>query len=208
MPSLQLHQLRVAAVGKLIGDNFREPINTRDVILACLFHDMGNIIKSDLTVFPEFREPEGLEYWERVKEEYVQKYGADHHMANSAIAREIDLPKRALELIDGVGFSKLPEIAAAGSDEQKACEYADLRVGPYGILPMKERIEEGRRRYLSHGRSAEHGLTALPEQFQEFVAAAASIEGQLFASTNIKPEDITDDAIKDDIETLRDYSLD
>ena len=69
MPTLQLHQLRVAAVARLVCDHLTHPINTRDVILACLFHDMGNIIKSNLNHFPEFCEPEGTAYWEKVKAE-------------------------------------------------------------------------------------------------------------------------------------------
>ena len=69
MPNLQLHQLRVAAVGKLISEHFTVPVNVRDVVLACLFHDMGNILKFDLTQFPEFREPQGILYWEEVKKE-------------------------------------------------------------------------------------------------------------------------------------------
>ena len=47
MPNLQLHQLRVAAVGKLICDNFNPPaggtVNERGVILARLFSHMGKI---------------------------------------------------------------------------------------------------------------------------------------------------------------------
>ena len=57
---------------------------------------MGNIIKSDLTVFPEFREPEGLDYWQNVKDDYVKKYGTDHHAANAIIAREIGLVDRVV----------------------------------------------------------------------------------------------------------------
>src|SRR3989344_8037906 len=152
MPSLQLHQLRVAAVGKLVCDNFTPPaggaINTHDITLACLFHDMGNIIKSELSYFPEFLEPQGLVYWQGVKDEYVKKYGADHHAANSAIARDIRLPENVCTLIDSLGFSKLEEVLKDPSLERKVCEYADLRVGPYGVLPLIERLLEGRRRYL------------------------------------------------------------
>ena len=41
MPGLQLHQLRVAAVGKLICEHLKKPVRTKDVVVACLFHDMG-----------------------------------------------------------------------------------------------------------------------------------------------------------------------
>ena len=112
MPSLQLHQLRVAAVGTLLSSSAKKPVDGHNVILACLFHDMGNIIKSDLKYFPDFCEPEGVAYWEHVKQGYVEKYGSDHHAATVAIVREVGLPPRAVELIEGVGYSKLEAILA------------------------------------------------------------------------------------------------
>src|ERR1700749_4363638 len=87
MSNLQLHQLRVASVAKLICGHFNEPINTRAVLLACLFHDMGNILKSNLTTFPEFLEPQGREYWENVKADFVSRYGTNAHEGNVAISK-------------------------------------------------------------------------------------------------------------------------
>ena len=81
MPNLQEHMLRVAAVASLVCDNFNEPLPKDDIITACLLHDMGNIIKSDLQYFPEFIKPEGLDYWQKVKDEYIEKYSRDEHKA-------------------------------------------------------------------------------------------------------------------------------
>src|SRR3989344_4621725 len=148
MPSLQLHHLRVASVGKLLSGSVKKPVDAHAVILACLFHDMSNIIKSNLKYFPDFCEPEGVAYWEQVKQEYVEKYGSDHHAATVGIVKEVGLPRRAVELIEGVGYSKLETILAGEDLEQKICEYADTRVGPHGVLPLKERLAEGRARYL------------------------------------------------------------
>jgi len=62
MPSLQLHMFRVAGVASVICENFKQPelINQDDIVSACLLHDMGNIIKFNLSLFPQFLEPEGL----------------------------------------------------------------------------------------------------------------------------------------------------
>src|SRR3989338_7998938 len=111
MPSLQMHQLRVAAVGKLICEHFNKPVNKKDVVLACLFHDMGNILKFELAMFPEFTEPEGVDYWESVKDKYRKKYGDDEHSATQEIMREIGLPKGIIDLMEGIGFSKVSEVA-------------------------------------------------------------------------------------------------
>ncbi len=53
MPNLQLHMYRVAAVAKMICDHFQKPINKQEVIITCLLHDIGNIIKFDLFDFPQ-----------------------------------------------------------------------------------------------------------------------------------------------------------
>src|SRR3989344_4139901 len=146
MPSLQLHQLRVASVAKLICGSFTKPVNEKEVVLACLFHDMGNILKFDLTVFPEFVEPEGLKYWQKVQEEYRAKYGSDQHEASLKIARGLGLSDAVLLCIDSVAFSKAERTFAEGSWEQKICEYADTRVSPSGVLSLRDRLEEGRKR--------------------------------------------------------------
>ena len=205
MSSLQLHQLRVAAFGKLICDSATKSLNTRDVILACLFHDMGNIIKSDLSYFSEFLKPEGREYWQGVKDEYVKKYGADPHAANTAVAREIGLPRGAYQLLAGLGFSKLEKILLDASDEQKICEYADLRVGPYGVLPLEERLNEGRARYLKTRNSRPHYDNE--DTFNKLVEAGKKLEEQVMSLTPLSANDITDAAIQNSTEELRSYSV-
>jgi len=204
MPSLQLHQLRVAAVAKLLCEGCTKPINEHDVILACLFHDMGNILKFDLPVFPKFTEPEGLEYWESVKTEYREKYGEDEHTATQTIMSEIGLPRDVIHLMEGVGFSKVDRVATADSFEQKVVQYSDLRVGPHHILSLEERIDEGRKRYLGSGRSV-----GAPDstRFRVLIESAREIEQQIFANTSIKPEDINDAAIAPLIEKLREHPV-
>ena len=73
MPSLAMHQMRVAAVAKFISNSLLKPFDANNVIEAALFHDMGNVIKADLSLFPEFLEPKGYEYWKNVKREFIEK---------------------------------------------------------------------------------------------------------------------------------------
>ncbi len=94
MPSLAAHQFRVAGVAWAIMDATDEsalpsPLRRNEVISACLLHDMGNILKFDLSYFPEFLEPEGLSYWKVVKADFRAKYGMDEHAATLQIAKEI-----------------------------------------------------------------------------------------------------------------------
>ena len=204
MPNLQLHQLRVAAVAKLICDNFNGPLNANDVIAACLFHDMGNIIKSDLVQFPEFLEPQGRAYWENVKADFVAKYGDNAHDGNIAIAHELELPPQVAGYIDGISFSNIKIIAAGDSFEQKICEYADTRVGPYGILPMQARLGEARARYVA-ARSGKPYYTQ--DGFDELLAHAGEIESQIFQKASMTPEDVSDATVAPLLTELSDYPV-
>ena len=205
LPSLDTHQLRVAAVAKTICDSFKAPVNVKNVILTCLFHDMGNIIKSNFDHFPDFfASAEERAYWETVKLEYIQKYGPSEHHASLAIAEELGLPEEVCHYIAGIGFSNLKTTSAGVSFEEKICEYADLRVGPYGVLSLIDRIADIHRRYAGRNRSV------VPEdegQFEELRQAALDMQGQIFAETSIRPEDITDASITPLIEELRNYQV-
>ncbi len=205
MPNLQLHQLRVASVAKMVSGAFSVPIDIKNIVVTCLFHDMGNIIKSDFDHFPDsFRGPQSREYWEAVKREYIEKYGTNTHEANLAIARELGLSEDIWHLMDDISFSKLENTRDNGSFEQKISEYADLRVGPHGVLSLDDRIADIKRRY-----AGTIGVETPDDdvRFNELVAAAHTIELQIFEKTNIQPEDINDESIAPVIEELRDYLI-
>ena len=209
MPNLQLHQLRVAAVAKLICDNFKKPINERNVILACLFHDMGNIIKSDFAAFPDFWEPQGIAYWEDVKNTFIQKYGASTHQANVAIATEIGLPAGVIALIDGIAYSKMASILESSSYELKICEYADTRVGPRGVLSQRDRMLEGKWRHDKRKEQEEEKIEPyyVDSGFENLLHLAHGIEEQLFTEATIRSEDINDTSVAPLIEILGEYPI-
>lgn len=144
-PQLQLHQLRVAAVGKIVSDALSA--DTRTVVLACLLHDMGNIIKFRLDRFPEFLEPEGHAYWKEVQDDYKKKYGTDEHVATLMICDELGVSDRVLTCIRAVGMTKVHSNLSEGTREECITNYADLRVGPRGLVSIVERIADGKARY-------------------------------------------------------------
>ena len=197
MPSLQLHQLRVGAVAKIITESFDGPLDKDAVVVACVFHDMGNIIKSDLERFPDFLEPEGLEYWEGVKKEFVKKYGVDDHAATEKIAEELGLAPGVMFCLTNIGVSKATETERGDSFERKVCNYADMRVGPYGVLLLAERIADLRKRYAAK----QHVIAT--DAFEECVRSLVSMKRQIFSKARITPEQINDEEIKNIIEELR-----
>lgn len=89
-PKLQMHQYRVAGVALGIAESISvAKVDTENIVRACLLHDMGNIIKFNMSLFPEFFEPEGIDFWRKVKRSFIKKYGPDEHVATMEIAREI-----------------------------------------------------------------------------------------------------------------------
>lgn len=203
MPALQLHQLRVAAVAKTLCENVTRDVDAHAVILASLFHDMGNIIKSDLSLFPDLVEPEGIAHWQLVKDEFIKNYGTDEHEAIATIAEEINLPVRVRILIENLGFSELERTRDEESFEQKIVEYADLRVGPHGVLSMEARIHEASVRYINK----HPDMPKLTEEFERLVGAAYNIERQVFSEADIAPGDITEQMVSPMFPALRQYEV-
>lgn len=188
MPNLQQHQYRVAGVAAVICAEYPSSVDRDAVITACLLHDMGNIIKFDLSYFPQFVEKEGIEYWQKVKDEFTQQYGKNPHHATLEIAKKIGVSERVCELIDTVLFNRAKKNWESSDFSQKICAYADMRVAPYGVVSLAERLEDGRKRYQQMGKS----------QTFSFVMGSylKKVEEQLFKDTQLTPDEITDDKVE------------
>jgi hypothetical protein len=205
MPNLALHQLRVASVVKMILENLENTIilDKNKIITAALLHDMGNIIKFKLEVFPEFVKPLGLEYWQNIQNEYFAKYGYNEHKATSIIAKEIGVSEEIIKLLEEFGDHGEFCNQALESDEfeKKIVNYADVRVGPYGILSYHERMSDVKRRY------ANTKFLDTKESFETLFDCGREIENQIFANCKIKPEDINDEAIAPILEELKGFMV-
>ena len=201
MPNLAMHQLRVAAVAMRICDSLDIEISKDEIIKACLFHDMGNIIKFDLDHFPEWNNPEGTEYWQGIKNDYISKYGNNEHKASLQIAKELGLSSNIIGLIDCVDSSSIEIIRKEDNFAKKICIYSDNRVTPHGIVSTEERSLEAKERYKDHP----HAFDEESRQF--FNENLNLIEEQIFSHSNIKPEDIDDLSIEKCLLELQDFSI-
>lgn len=205
-PWLQLHQLRVAAVGSILAD-VHPKANKRIVILTSLFHDMGNILKFDLSPDGPLAPLMGdtVAHWQEVKGDFARLYGPDEHVATIAIARELRLSPEIVALMQGISFSKMEQIRTEGPLELQICEYADMRVGPYGILPLQERVADLKAR--SQRRWAEGYAKDMEEKFDRSAQLLNEIEAELFAGIPLKPDGITDASASSVIEELKKYEI-
>lgn len=199
---LQLHMLRVAAVAQQICTHFQRPVDDKAVVAASLLHDMGNILKFDLERFPEFLQPKGLAYWQQVKQDCAKKYGPDEHQATLQIARELGVSERVLELIDAVGFNKAEQNWASTDSGIKICAYADMRVSPFGVVSLEERLRDLEDRY-----SAKHTSQADAQRRAYFGSKLREIETQIFSHCSLFPHQITDSTVNDTIEALKRFEI-
>jgi len=205
MPTLQEHMLRVAAVASLICDSIDVPVDRKSIISACLLHDMGNIIKFRMGVLPEFYEPEGLEYWQEVKNEFSKKYGENEHEATLKIIKEgLGLPERITNLVDQVRFGFTCKHRDGDDFNMKIVHYADGRVDPHGVVSYEERMNEGKKRYKGH--KSTFGAMEEGER-EKLVQCGKEIERQIFAQCKIKPEDINDEAVAPIISELKNFMV-
>jgi hypothetical protein len=78
-------------------------------------------------------------------------------------------------------------------------EYCDLRVGPHGVLTMQARIDEGTARYRDRHSEAPRAQ----ESYESLVAAAYTLEQQVFAQASIAPADLTEDSARIHFDALR-----
>lgn len=198
MPNLQIHQLRVAGVALAIIRNLTVPVDEKAILNACLFHDMGNIIKFDLSYFPEFVQPEGLEYWEKVKQDFIEKYGNEEHHATLLICQELGFSKKDLELLNAVGFSRALDTFKSGSIEKMICCYADQRVGPHGVISLDQRFADGAKRYENKPERSR-----MSDQRYALAQALKDMEAEIFKQAKIKPEEVNDEVVNDLIEFLK-----
>ena len=201
-PNLQLHQLRVAQVAKLICDNFEEQVDTQSIVAACLLHDMGNILKFNFDVFPEFTQPEGKDYWETVKQEFKEKYGNDEHHATLEIAKDLHIEDHILELIDAIGFPNADKNVAQDNFGKKICGYSDMRVAPKGINSLLDRLSDARKRYVDipNAKWTIESFLYHQNHWQE-------IEKQIFAKCRITPSYISEETVNPQIKDLKNFEI-
>lgn len=191
--NLKTHQIRAASVGAYLCDTWKkEGMVDKDLVIkALLTHDMGNIVKYDLSN-PEFLTPEEkeqIDYWYKQQKIFTEKYN-DEHTATQEIVKELGLGDDVLNLQDSAGSSKLQKALHSQNWNLKIVSYSDLRCAPYGIVSINERFDDIIARYKNrnHALSDENRVENLRKLCLE-------LEQQLMEQVTIRPDDITDAVI-------------
>lgn len=189
MPNLQEHMLRVTGVAVIIADNFKVKTDKNIIISTGLLHDLGNMAKIKIENFPEFAEPLGAAYWEKILNKFKQKYGNDDYTATYTILKELAVHQNIYDNIKALEFAKSPETAEGNNLELKICLYSDARVSPHGVVSLPTRLGEVKDRYMKNKGVSE-------ERFYQISASLYNIEKQIFGNCKIKPEDISEEIVK------------
>jgi hypothetical protein len=194
--NLQEHMLRAAAVGKIICDHWDgSAINKEDIIAVLLIHDLGNIVKMDFNDETGLKligdEIKRIDYWKKIKQETIKKYGSDDHIVSEIIAEELGINERLRFILKNKVFNNNENTAKSNDWEIKIAAYADQRIGPFGVLSLEERFRDLKQRYYQK----ENNNVNNPK-IDIFIKCAFEIEKQILSNTNLKPEDIDDRSIK------------
>jgi len=171
--NLKQHMLRVAAVGLVTAEGIGPAFINRDLVVkTLLLHDMGNLLKMDFSRLDLLsqRDRERVAEIQTIQGDWKKKYGKDADDATLAILEEIGVDKSIIELCETSHGEFLQEILESGSMEQKTCFYADMRIGPFGLLDVDERFEDLGKRYPDQKDMMERYCTltlALEDQLQQ-----------------------------------------
>jgi len=196
-PWLADHQLTVAGVAGAICTETGSA-DAEDIITACLLHDMGNIIKFNFDKSIRGAETTDVEHWKAVQQRFIATYGTDVHAATLTIIDDISVSPRVREILDAVGFGHSVETLASGDVSKMIAAYSDMRVAPYGVVSLEERLADLTVRY---------GSSPDRTQFEE---AFRSMEKRIFSGTGSTPNSVTQTgvderkrALKDAVELLK-----
>jgi len=198
---LREHMLRVGAVAKTICDNKDGTLDSEDIISAALLHDLGNILKFqfDREDMVELMQPEGAEYWQKKQAEVELEYGSEEDVATVMMLQKINVSPETIKVIDSAHLSELDKIVANNNLSGQVMLYCDMRVGPGAVMTLTERMQDMRDRYVTH--------RFTHEEMDEMVEKMKTIEENIFARCQIKPEEITEGSTASLQQALLDWEV-
>jgi putative nucleotidyltransferase with HDIG domain len=142
--NLQDHMLRVASLAKILLDHWSGPsVDQAAVIQACIFHDIAKPMNFDLAKQAQFGMSQTeIDNLHTLQERLKSSYGDDEHHATVAICKEIGCSPKAVKIVNNLEWSYIPALINDNDLESLIPIYVDMRIGPNGILTLKERLND------------------------------------------------------------------
>lgn len=198
---LQLHMLRVAAVGQYWLNHWTgSRINARLVIESLLVHDLGNLLKFDLKKIDGMqffdRSEQDQDHWLMVQES-LYEFGPTPHEAAHTMLESIGVDAEVIEITDTMTESTV------FSDQQtkietELCWYADMRVGPQGVTTIEDRLNDLVLRYVDRRPEWKD-----PDQVELKRTRRLEMEKKLLAFTDLASPDIDNSTLEPLVDQLR-----
>jgi hypothetical protein len=198
MPTLQMHMLRVAAVADIVCERAYVELPRRDIVAACLLHDMGNIIKFNLDKIPNGLDIGDVEYWKDVQRETLKLFGDDEHVATETIASEIGVSSEVMRILRGIGTSYAAHAFEGRDTPVLVATYADFRVTPTAVVSLEERIRDLLERYAG---------TEKYEPYKRTTEVYYSIEPYLMSQLGVDDVSFTNEEIERVVAEMRGFMV-
>lgn len=196
--NIQMHLFRTASVAEYILDALPNKRDKESIITALLLHDIGNIVKMSLgekgITFLAKEDKTRVPELQKIKDEFIAKYGSDDILVSLAIAKEIGVSERVLFLLKYKSFKDACFISTSNDLELSICGYSDWRVGPFGVLSLDARIQEVKHRYKD--KKLYQNVNSSDKKITSWLTCAKLVEKNIFALTKVTPLYVTDASIE------------
>lgn len=99
------------------------------------------------------------------------------------------------------GFGNVMTSEASKTYEIKILTYSGMRVAPFGVTSLEDRLEDGRKRFIE-----QNGESSSLE-FDRGSLVIREIEKQVFAQCSISPLEINDTSVGGLVDSLRNFEV-
>ena len=136
--------LRVAGLGWMVVNAWTGPKLDKDsIIQTLLFHDIAKPVTFDLSKQAEFGlSSDRLEKLKQDTNYLVHHYGSDEHQVALKIFQEIGLSPESQRLIENLEWHYTDDLIKKNDLSALITIYSDMRIGPQGLLLIKQRVLE------------------------------------------------------------------
>lgn len=178
--------LRVTSLAKIILGKWKgENLDSKSIITACALHDLAKPITFDLTKQPKFGMTEmEIQNLEALQQRLKSSYGIDERRVLIKICKELGCTSNTVHIIQNMNWSCASKLLEDNDIGSLVFMYCDMRIGPDGILPLWDRVEDAKTRYSGH-------------DFEGYVRDGIKIEKLIERLTSINLKRVSDDQIND-----------
>ncbi len=178
---LQTHLWRTASLMELLLNHWHGPELDKELLIeTMLLHDLGNLVKFDLTDTTPIMllsETE-LPMYRALQAKWHQKYGKVVDAVTVSFIKELRLangPTMSQIILAHTDGTQATTVAQ-NDWSQKLCDYTDFRIAPHGLVTLQQRFDDLSKRYAAR----ESGWKT-PEKVAEKLSFFTTIETQLQA---------------------------